>query len=247
MSVSLTKVIGMAGTVILTSGDDALWLVPFIASPLRSPDRQSINMSVWFLSLLSLVFAAQIVVACGVKLGSAGFFRTLGWPWSLNVCLSLVGVIAAWVIAFVFLLRWVYKRWQKSQKHQRMEQMKAGEETSLIEEVHEYDSVQEKEVPRVDKQSLQTDIWTVMSLTITGGIDEVAYFPSLLLTNVVSFWEMLLGTVLAGFVLLIVLKCCLAFCTPVLKFMDRIPLWLVVSIFASVMTIFFFVELSEVP
>jgi len=248
---TIGKIVAMAGTVILTSGDDALWLVPFIASPQRSTDRHALNMTVWFLTLLSLVGVAEVVLLLGVGLGQTGFFETLGMNWPLELCLSFIGVVIAWTLVLLFFLKWSWKLYRKAQKKALKAKKKAqkSEDAALLQEpTTDYAAT---EAPRdtalEPKQApaAASDVCTVISLTITGGLDEVAYFPSLLLTQVFTVWEMAMGTALAAVVLLVVLKCCLAYCTPVLELMDKIPLWVIVSIFASVMTILFTVELSE--
>jgi len=252
MDFHVAKVVAMAGTVILTSGDDALWLVPFIGSRKRSSQRHMVNMVVWFCTLQSLVLAAQLFVWLGVGLGRAGLFESLGMHWPLELCLSFFGVVAVWIIMIIFLIKWILKLYHKAQKKKLKKAQKASEGSALKpnEEVVGYGGSGQKEgetTPSEEREqpSLFSDICSVCSLTIMGGLDEVAYFPSLLLTRMFTLEEMCLGTLLAAVILLIILQWFLARFTPVLELMDKIPLWVIVAIFASVMTILFTVELEN--
>lgn len=218
-------------------------LVPFIASPRRSTGRRAVNALVWVATLLSLVLVAQVIVALGINLGKAGLFERLGMHWPLELCLSFIGVVFAWVLVLIFVSKWGIKKWRKARKKKQPKSPKTDKEP-LKGVDPDYGAVPAEEVEALEP-SLTTDVFTVVPLTIAGGIDEVAYFPSLLLTHTFTLWEMAAGTVLAALVLLVVLLCFLARCTPVLEAMDKIPLWVVVGVFASIMTVMFVFEFFE--
>ena len=72
-----------------------------------------------------------------------------------------------------------------------------------------------------------------------GSLDEMAYFPSLLLAGVFSPLELCLGTLLAAVVMLGVVLYALRPCQPLMQCLDRIPLYAVVTMFAILLTVEF--------
>jgi hypothetical protein len=77
---------------------------------------------------------------------------------------------------------------------------------------------------------------TVMTLTIIGALDEVSYFPSLLLGHIFTPYEMIIGTILASVMELLVVFFFLSSCQPILHFLDQIPIYLVIMLFAILLS-----------
>jgi len=88
---------------------------------------------------------------------------------------------------------------------------------------------------------------TVFVLGLLGGLDELAYFPTLLLGGMFTTFELLVGAVLATVGIVAVLIVALKRFRPLLEFFDRIPLWAFVASFASIMTVEIFVDFNETP
>jgi hypothetical protein len=76
----------------------------------------------------------------------------------------------------------------------------------------------------------------VVSFTALGALDEVSYFPSLLLGGIFTPFDLCLGTLFAAIIVLIVVTVFLSQFKPVLDFLDRIPLYGIVAVFATVLT-----------
>ena len=79
--------------------------------------------------------------------------------------------------------------------------------------------------------------WAVISFTTLGALDEVSYFPTLLLGKMFTPLDLCLGTLLASCIVLLVVNLFLSQCKPILDFLDRIPLWVIVGGFATVLTV----------
>ena len=77
---------------------------------------------------------------------------------------------------------------------------------------------------------------TVFGLAFLGALDELSYFPTLLLSGTFSIPQLALGAFLACSAILAVVTLFLVRCRPLLEFFDRIPLYVVVAAFAAVMT-----------
>ena len=79
--------------------------------------------------------------------------------------------------------------------------------------------------------------FTVVSLTALGSLDEVSYFPSLVLGSVFSPLDLCLGTLVASCIILLAISLLLSTCGPLLHWLDRIPLYGIVAAFALVLTV----------
>jgi hypothetical protein len=81
--------------------------------------------------------------------------------------------------------------------------------------------------------------WTVASLTAAGALDEISYFPALILGRVFSPMQLCLGTFLAAVVMLGIVTSAtnLAASQPLMEALDRVPLYGIVAGFAMILTI----------
>jgi hypothetical protein len=80
--------------------------------------------------------------------------------------------------------------------------------------------------------------WTVVSLTTLGFLDEISYFPALILGHIFSVWELVLGTFLAGILMLAIQVFLASQCQPLMDFLDqRVPLYGIIAVFATILTL----------
>uniref|UniRef100_A0A7S3V291 GDT1 family protein n=1 Tax=Aplanochytrium stocchinoi TaxID=215587 RepID=A0A7S3V291_9STRA len=78
---------------------------------------------------------------------------------------------------------------------------------------------------------------TVLVLAILGALDELCYFPSLLMSETFDVIELSLGALLASIAMVSVLTFALPRVQPLLQFLDSIPLFIIVCTMSIVMTI----------
>jgi hypothetical protein len=93
-----------------------------------------------------------------------------------------------------------------------------------------------------DKTKINTTIarqpCTVVSLTALGFLDEISYFPTLILGGILTGWELVLGTFLAGLFMLAIQAFLASQCKPLLDCLDKhVPLHGVIAIFATILTV----------
>jgi hypothetical protein len=166
--------------------------------------------------------------------------------------LGLLGVVLVWTIAAVLLAKWLLD-WLRKAQLEKAQNATIVMETRGTDEEEErqtllgqpgdshvaYDEPGNRHVAYNENPSptLVSDAYSVVCVTLTGGIDEVAYYPSLLLTNTYTAWEVVIGTLLAAAGLLLIIIPLLETCRPYLELMDRLPLWVVVSAYAVVLTV----------
>mmetsp|Transcript_21324 Transcript_21324/g.32007 ORF Transcript_21324/g.32007 Transcript_21324/m.32007 type:complete len:331 (-) Transcript_21324:170-1162(-) len=80
-------------------------------------------------------------------------------------------------------------------------------------------------------------IGMIISLTTLGALDEISYFPALIMGKIFSPMELCIGALLASVIILCVIVFFLGQCKPLVDFLDSIPLYGIVGMFAVVLTI----------
>lgn len=239
---TIAKLVAATLTVTLTTADDAVWLFPYISSSL--PTNTRIIHALFFVGTVEFLALACVVVASWigrVVLSGGGGSR---WAASEDIVLGFAGAVLCWTIAIFLYVRKMFKRMNKRRKAAEALAASVAEEVALTSDygaVEAGDSESSssssssdesiREVPSVPSP------WTVITLTTLGALDEVSYFPALLVGNIFSPFDLCFGTFLAACIVLAVVTLFLARCKSVLDFFDRIPLYGIVALFAVVLTV----------
>ena len=80
--------------------------------------------------------------------------------------------------------------------------------------------------------------WDVLSFTLLGALDEISYFPAILLSNTFTIVQLNIAALIASVGVLCIIQFLLVAFTPVLEWMDKnIPLYGVVALFAILLTV----------
>jgi Na+/H+ antiporter NhaD/arsenite permease-like protein len=149
-----------------------------------------------------------------------------------EVVLQKTGALLCWFLAgYLFyrsLQRQRRRRRQQQQQQQQQQTFDPNEEMPLV-------TPPSSHVSAIDDDVSQP--WMVVTLTFVGSLDEIMYFPGLLLGHLFTAWELCLGACLAGCIMLLVVLTCLRHSQPLMNFLDRIPLYVVVAVFAVVITV----------
>ena len=223
MNISIARVLGATGIVLLTTLDDAVWLVPLVAQ--MSNRRTAVLHAVLFVTtLLGMAVTASLCTLLAEK---------SVFSWLSETGLTAVGVVVCWSLALFLLYKSIQKR--KRKRAQREEQ-----------EMHETDSLvvapdasSDMDGDEHQDESLEgrPRPWMVISLTFLGSLDEISYFPSLILGGILNAAELCIGTALAALVILVIVVVFLRQCKPLMDCLDRIPLYGVVALFASILSV----------
>jgi hypothetical protein len=250
---TVSGVAGATATILLTTLDDCVWLVPFVvqAPSRRVAGEHATVFAITLVGLTAAVCGLTVVLQKGVA--AAGTHKNNNNNTNridFDLLWSCVGAALCWSLAAYF----YYRAWQKKQRRQReaAERLRSDEEGLLAAPSGSYGTAggTQKEgaavashvtpVPSsLDHEPQPADVaqpLAVMSLTVMGALDEVSYFPALIVGQVFSLAEILLGCVLAVLIMLFVVVQCLAQCRPLLDLLDRVPLYAVVSAFATLLT-----------
>lgn len=227
MIISFSKLLAATLTILVTTLDDCVWLVPFIA-------KRETALCHGSLFVVTLTSMAILVT------GTTCLFSSR-LPFSGTI-LQGIGALLCWSLAGYLLYRSVQKRRRRQQQTHSNQDEEAPLLTSL-------------DQPSNDASSNPSDLedqisqpWMVVTLTFVGSLDEIVYFPGLLLGHLFAAWELCLGAFLAACIMLLVVLTCLRQCQPLLDWLDRIPLYVVVTVFAVLVTVQFIQDWgSELP
>ena len=185
-----------------------------------------------------------MVLMCVLMAHTIGLFITEDY------ILGAIGATLCWGIAIFLLIKKMIKA---KQRRERLAKSQEGETPLLLvatgnrlDDGSSYGSAPTTTTARIPGQEaedapLENEVswspWMVVSLTVVGALDEVSYFPSLILGKVFSPVDLCLGTLLAACLVVTIVGLFLSRCRPVLEFLDRIPLYAVLFVFATVLTI----------
>ena len=252
-SIHLGRLAGAAVTVLLTTLEDAIWLVPLILK--ASTKTIGVLHAATFIATFTLLsLSIGLVTKLALKQTQVENLKRQ------DFVLAAAGALLCWIVAAVL----YYRAWRKRQKRQREKEEWARqsdlESAALFEPVDSsrtitssgpalslapgYGSVDAPSEALLEnggseessQPESQQQIWLVISLTVIGALDEVSYFPALIVGDVFSVAELTLGTALASVVILLIVCFALAPCRPALEFLDEIPLYGVVFVFAIILS-----------
>jgi hypothetical protein len=238
----------VAATVLVaaTTVDDAIWLIPFACSPTRSWQVRVRHMIVFVTTLVCLSILCCVVAK---TFAAAAFVVVNDNEEDVDVCLGAIAAALCWIVAVALYVKKLLKK-RKRQRQQQQQQQPCtqyqqtsdkGDYGAIEQGCANHDNVDNESMPteeRDDNRRLVFDPWTVMSLTFLGALDEISYFPALILGHVFAPLELVLGTLFAALLIcgIISTTFLLAPCRPVMAWLDTIPLYAVVAVFAIVLT-----------
>jgi len=222
--------------VALTTADDAVWLVRYVASPSLHLSTRIIH-AILFVATLECLTIGCVIVAFFLQKSIGDDTYTMG----------IVGAAICWILALFFFVRKTIK------KRRRRRSSVAQSSTCTIEygAINDGDRENARHVDdasssssssnstqgeHLDEIPQEPSIWTVITLTTIGALDEISYFPGLLIGGLFSPVELCIGTFLASLLVLAVVGCFIARFKPLLKLLDKIPLYGIISAFAIVLT-----------
>lgn len=234
-----------------TTIDDAVWLLPYCTSP-QLPNFTKIVHGITF--ILTLEFLAILCVF--VSYIFQGFllvhYKSSGVD--EGFVLGSAGAIICWAIAIGLYIKKMLKRRQRamaattktnSEEHLEDNSLlrnKDKENSAAIEAGEDVDSSSDDDNDSQGRDvSATPSVWMIMSLTTLGALDEISYFPALLVGNVFSPSELCIGTLLASGIILVIVLMFLSKFKPLVDFLDSIPLYGIVGIFAVILTAGLFV------
>jgi len=235
----IANVVAATFVVALTTADDSIWLVPYTSPSLPTATRAA--HAILFVGTLEFLTIACVAIALIVERAvlAGGGFRGR-WAASEEVVLGCTGAVLCWTIAiFLYARKWVRQRRKRREAAERLA-ASVAEEVSLTVDYGTVESADLQSSSSSDEEfdDVPTDPspWTVITLTALGALDEVSYFPALVVGKVFSPFELCIGTFFAACIVLMVVTLFLARCKPVLNFFDKIPLYGIVALFATVLT-----------
>mmetsp|Transcript_5671 Transcript_5671/g.8612 ORF Transcript_5671/g.8612 Transcript_5671/m.8612 type:complete len:259 (-) Transcript_5671:47-823(-) len=239
-----------------TTIDDAIWLVPYCTSP-HLPTWTKIIHGATFVITLELLSIFCVLVS-NIFQGMILFAGRGRQGIDASFVLGLVGAIICWAIAIGLYIKKMMKRRKRALAAVAAETLEteegitiSAEDNSLIasdgdEEDVDVNAAAAGEIDDDDSSNGSSDggrdipstpsIRMVASLTTLGALDEISYFPAILVGHVFSPVELCVGTLFATLIILVIVLLFLSKFKPVVDFLDSIPLYGIVGTFAVILT-----------
>lgn len=248
---------GLVGATLLitaTTIDDAVWLIPYCASPQLNTMTKAVNGLTFILTLEFLAICCVLISKIFQDL-LISHYGGRNDRVDASFVLGLAGAIICWIIALGLYIKKIMKRRQRANAALVDSKESQEEDSSMLIKDDIENSVEIKANEDIgsssdDDDSLQgrdistsPSIWMVISLTTIGALDEISYFPALLLGNIFSSTELCIGTLLASGIMLVIVLVFLSKFKPLVDFLDSIPLYGIVGLFAIILTAGLFIGL----
>lgn len=245
----LERIAAAAGVIFATTADDSFWLIPFLSPTRYSPATRALHALAFCLSLQAVVLASS-ATSSAFGAGFRGQDSVL--EISHGLLLQIVAATLAWIIAACLFIKQWRKRCRKRNANVGKPAAQGPDHSStpatasrIGNDTQPHDVPAAGQEPSAAAAEEPASVKMVFVLGLLGGLDELAYFPTLLLGGTFTAFELSCGAVLATVGIVVVLIVALERFRPVLEFFDRIPLWGVVASFASIMTAEILIELNE--
>lgn len=228
-----------------TTADDAIWLVPYTSPSLPTCTR--LVHGALFVVTLEFLVCCCVVLAIWLQWAVTTTKSPSEGKWDEEAILGSIGAGICYTIALLLYIRkWLRQRRRKKQVLlHRATTEKISNLYGSIDGSQEFRDRDECELQPGDAGGedkgeetvpSQPSPWTVISFTMIGALDEVSYFPSLLLGKIFTPLDLCVGTFFAACIILAVVTLFLSQCKPVLDWLDRIPLYVTVFAFALALT-----------
>lgn len=231
----LVKICTTTTTIFVTTADDALWLIPFITSPSLCTTNKLINAFTFICTIQLLVIIAALLVHI---LGSLVIEKIADHE--EEKCLHIIAATITWMIVFYFYFKKKCKK-RKSTENKELDTKDCGD-TKNYQSLNDSMNGSSSSDSSVGYEELdigndEARPFTVFSLTLLGGLDELTYFPSLIIGKTFTPIELSIGALIACILIIIIITTILSTCRPILEYFDSIPLYYIISILAVFLTI----------
>lgn len=233
---------GATVAVLITTLDDSVWLVSFVGSSNLDSKARWVHAVTFLASLLALSIVC-CVIAVAIETGVSASIDSE----HLEIILEAIAATICWSLAiFIFVKKLLKRRRKRLQKEQEEEQQAATVKRCSVNygAVAQGDEVEE--LPKQDEGNNDDDRraptssqpCTVVSLTTIGFLDEMSYFPTLIIGGVFTPWELFVATLFAGLIMLAIQVFLATQFKPLIDFLDdHVPLYGIITVFAVVLTL----------
>lgn len=258
-----TGLVGATATVFVTTLDDSVWLIPYVGSSSLGRWTESARLmhAATFVFTLECMAVMACLIALAIEAGALRFWKNdQSQEDRIEIVTGSIGAILCWCMALFLYIKKLRKRQQRQQQNstdeervrlsnsntndrsQNQQQSSSSYGSSRSENRNDgtvdnryqqrFDNTEED-----DYEEQENSLGTVMSLTLLGSLDEVSYFPAVIVGNIFTPLELCLGTLLASLLILLMVTTCLAQYKPLAECLDRIPLYGIIGMFGTILTV----------
>ena len=240
-----TGIIGATILITSTTIDDAIWLVPYTTAS-HLPFYTKLIHALTFILTLELLSLLCVGMSSALEHGliHIGSINEQ----QIGFIMECFGAALCWLITIFLIVKKIIKRRRRRIKEQQwldpMPHMLDVNSNSLLGRninANQNNNNHDHEDTDINTIPTTPSIKTVISFTTLGALDEISYFPALIMSKVFTPMDLCVGALFASILILVVINLFLSQCKPLVDWLDRIPLYGIVGAFAIVLTIGLFV------
>jgi hypothetical protein len=250
---SWSGTVGATLTVLVTTLDDSVWLLGFVGTSALAMEARLVHAATFLGTLVGLAMACCLVAVAiqrGVGVEATNSYSKLELE-ELEIKWEVVAAAICWLLAAGFCIKKQLKKRRRRQQQQQQQPLQLQEpqfQSAANDDnnnVVEYGSLSQEEQPPTNEDEedwhrlpKSSQPWTVVSLTALGFLDEISFFPALVIGGIFTVWELCVGTLLAGLLILSIQIFLATQCKPLIDFLDdRVPLYGIIAVFATILTL----------
>ena len=216
--------VGLAfSSIFLTSADDALWLLPFLISPRLSRFHRCVHALIFIGAMQGIVLMSFLLSLTGKHIARHTYGLISLDP---SAELSILAALAAWLF-FLFLL---LRKWWKN-RH------RSASRTRGYSVINEDEDLELGAILSPSSDAVDFSPKGVLFLALVGALDELCYFPALLISGDFTPLDLSLAALLACSLVLLIITVFLSRCRRMLEWMDKVPMSAVVGVYAVSLTV----------
>jgi hypothetical protein len=254
-SLSIQGLFEASLTVLVTTLEDCVWLIPFVAHASMAGSTRV----AWIHSFIFVgTFTACSTFAC--LLAYVLDRAIVGTMSGSEVVLETVGATLCWIFAAFFFYQSYRKRLNRRTAGTLQDDGSPPFSTdpnapeALVLRDEEHPSYGTTDAPSLANPNGPSDLyapdtttvlhqhrnaqpWMIVSLTIIGSLDEISYFPAVIVGQIFTSAELIAGTIIASFLILVLVDVLQRRCRCCLETLDRIPLYAIIGLFAVLLSV----------
>ena len=250
MIFSVVGVLLASAFVFVTTADDTVWLIPVIATPRHTVSSRSLHCAIFVIGLQFACFISWCLCVTFGKVAASIHVRSIFGNISVERTVQIIGALICWLITIILGYKKVCKWCRITNPRENSSPRKTATEMSPLVTPPENAgsaSLQRLNSPTnvcylnsstsTEQEQEGARPWFVLTMTLAGAADEIMCFPGLMLAGTFSYAELAIGCLVASLALLGILLSMYATFKPVFDMFDRIPLFVVVGMFAVIQTV----------
>ena len=238
-------------TKLASSVDDVIWLLPFV-SPKGKNKKTRICMAITYIFVMCIVTSCAIVISMGGQTLLEFLVDEDGY-WNAQRILSVASGILLFLYSLYLLYDWYKERIQTKQENDEKQIIHETDyDLNLLtiktkkQQIYSNSEIDEINKNAQDIHNSDNDkkvtIFRLIIIAILGSLDDFSVQVVLLLGGAFIWYQLLIG-IFIGSCIVVILCIGVDYIKIITKYIEEIPIWLIIGVLAVYTLIATFIEL----